>query len=413
MEKKYDFSGSSPWPQIRKKRIKELLPKAMQLAEVDVWVIICRENANDPLASHVGGENAGREMGIIFELSGDTVQSTAFSPWGEVVGLREMDVHDEIITLENPETLYQKIADRLHKLNPGAIAINSSNKNIADGLSYTQRKNLEQALGFMKDNLVSSQDLVSEWLAVKLDEEIEIMTRAGELTVKIILDAYKKIVPGQTTDKEVADWIREGMEFYNVKDAWSENHNPSVNSGVARGHAGPSQKVIYPNDFIQTDFGIKVYDRWCTDYQRFAYVLEKGSEVVPEEDLKKWKSAVKGHRLVLAEMKPGLMGYDLDLIQREWMNESGSDNVRWGTGHPVGYFAHDIGPALTGGQREVPPTDALRVLREGMVFAYDGFYAWQVEQGERLISVEEMAVVTKDGGKYLIPPQEDLILIKS
>jgi hypothetical protein len=79
----------------------------------------------------------------------------------------------------------------------------------------------------------------------------------------------------------------------------------------------------------------------------------------------------------------------------------------------VGYFAHDIGPALTGGQRDVPPTDALRVLREGQVFAYDGFYAWQVEEGERLISVEEMAVVTSSGGKYLIEPQKDLIIIKS
>ena len=48
----------SPWPQIRKARIERLLPQAMQLAGVDAWVVICRENANDPLAMHVGGENA-------------------------------------------------------------------------------------------------------------------------------------------------------------------------------------------------------------------------------------------------------------------------------------------------------------------------------------------------------------------
>jgi len=95
------------------------------------------------------------------------------------------------------------------------------------------------------------------------------------------------------------------------------------------------------------------------------------------------------------------------------MQTTGSDVVRWGTGHPVGYFAHDIGPALTGGQRETPPADALRVLREGQVFAFDGFYAWDVAEGQRLISVEEMALVTADGGKYLNTPQDDLILIQS
>ena len=410
---KFDFSGESPWFEIRKKRIHQLLPQAMKLSKVDAWVIICRENANDPLAIHVGGENAGGEMGIVFELQGDNVHSTAFSPWGEVVGLRELNLHDEILSMDNPATLYEQIAMKLKSLNPNKIAVNSGTKNIADGISYTQCCKMEQALGDLKGSLTSSQDLVSEWLSVKLPEEVEIMRRAGELTVKIILDAYQKIVPGKTSDYDVAMWIRESMEQYGVGDGWSANHNPSVNSGVARGHAGPSKKIITAGDFIQTDFGIKVYDHWCTDYQRFAYVLAPGASEVPAADLHKWQSAVKGHRIALAAMQVGKTGYDVDAAQRAWMQTTGSDVVRWGTGHPVGYFAHDIGPALTGGQRETPPADALRILREGQVFAFDGFYAWDVAEGQRLISVEEMALVTADGGKYLNTPQDDLILIQS
>ena len=49
-----------------------------------------------------------------------------------------------------------------------------------------------------------------------------------------------------------------------------------------------------------------------------------------------------------------------------------------------------------------------------MTFAFDGFHAWKREDGtEKTISVEEMAVVTKDGARYLTKPQEELILIKS
>ena len=115
-------------------------------------------------------------------------------------------------------------------------------------------------------------------------------------------------------------------------------------------------------------------------------------------------------------MRPGMTGYDVDAIQRRWMRETGSMPVKWGTGHAVGYWAHDIGPYLGGGQYSTPPAgDALRVLRPGQTFAYDGFYAWETEEdgerGVKMISVEEMVVVTETGAEYLIPPQDDLILI--
>ncbi len=96
------------------------------------------------------------------------------------------------------------------------------------------------------------------------------------------------------------------------------------------------------------------------------------------------------------------------------MNDNGSLPVPWSTGHPVGYVAHDVGPSLGGGQAGITPSGAaLKPLREGMVFAYDGFYAWEMEGGEKTISVEEMVAVTQDGAEYLTAPQEELILISS
>jgi Xaa-Pro dipeptidase len=97
------------------------------------------------------------------------------------------------------------------------------------------------------------------------------------------------------------------------------------------------------------------------------------------------------------------------------MDECGSLPVMWGTGHPVGYWAHDAGPALSGAAYSKTATgnNAL-ILKPGQVFAYDGFYTWQLS-GEitKTISVEEMAVVTETGAEYLIPPQKDWILISS
>lgn len=90
----------------------------------------------------------------------------------------------------------------------------------------------------------------------------------------------------------------------------------------------------------------------------------------------------------------------------------------WGTGHPVGYWAHDVGPSLSGAQRDGPPAGAnARTLRPGQTFAFDGFYSWKVGGAQpdatKTISVEEMAVVTEKGAEYLIPPQDELVLIPS
>src|SRR5687768_3928420 len=58
------FDGRSPWPAIRRARPARLLPAAMREAGVDAWVVLLRENANDPLALHVGGENAGAPSAV-------------------------------------------------------------------------------------------------------------------------------------------------------------------------------------------------------------------------------------------------------------------------------------------------------------------------------------------------------------
>ena len=49
-----------------------------------------------------------------------------------------------------------------------------------------------------------------------------------------------------------------------------------------------------------------------------------------------------------------------------------------------------------------------------MTFAFDGFHAWKLPDGNlKTISVEEMAVVKEDNAEYLIEPQEEMILIPS
>jgi len=151
-----------------------------------------------------------------------------------------------------------------------------------------------------------------------------------------------------------------------------------------------------------------------SDIQRFAYVLKENETQAPEDILYYWNSGKAGSRAALAAMKPGVKGVDVDRAQRQLMETAKSEYVMWSTGHPVGYVAHDVGPNLGGSQASHVRPASQKELKEGMTFAFDGFHAWKRADGTlKTISVEEMAVVTKEGARYLMPPQEELILIPS
>src|SRR5688572_24233878 len=97
---------ASIWQRIRKERVQKLLPDAMTAAGVDAWVVFVRENANDPLAIHVGGENAGGTAAIIFLRTASGVRSLALSPSGEATALRDIGLHDEVRPFERGDDVF-------------------------------------------------------------------------------------------------------------------------------------------------------------------------------------------------------------------------------------------------------------------------------------------------------------------
>lgn len=410
------FIGSSPWPEIRKQRIQQLLPNAMSTAEVDAWIIVCRENNNDPLAEHVGCENAGSTAAFVFYRNDKGFGSVAFSPSSESTALAELNILERVVSVPRGESALAAAAQFIKEYDFKTIAINSSRNNAqADGLSYTQRLDLEKALGSaLSKRLVSSESLVYEWLSIKLPAEVDIMRKAAELTAQWQLEAYQQVIPGKTTDADVARFLKQKMKLYGVGDAWAPDQNPNVNSGADRGHSHATDKVIMPGDVIQIDFGIKVFDRWVTDIQRFAYVLKPDETQAPQDIQFYWESARDGGKAAFNAMKPGVRGIDVDAAQSVVMKQNGSEFVMWSTGHPVGYVAHDTGPNLGGSRAATVRPAAHKQLKAGMVFAFDGFHAWKRDDGSvKTISVEEMVVITDDGAEYLIPPQQELILIFS
>ena len=409
------FTGD-PWPTIRAERIATLLPGAMEENGLDAWVVICRENNNDPLADHVGCENAGRTAAFMFFREGETVTSVAISPSGEAQSLAETGRMDEVIVSERGASIWSTMATVFERYNPGAIGINTGGSPITDGLSYTQYASMMEGLpSEWTSRMQSAESMIRSWLSVKTPAEVEIMARAAQITAQWEVEAYAQAVGGVTTDLDLAHFLEAKMAEMGVGDGWSPEQNPAVNSGMDRGHSHPTDRTIQPGDFIQIDFGIRVHDRWVTDIQRFAYVLAPGETEAPADAIAKWEAARSGSRAAFGAMKPGATGNEVDRAQRVVLEENGSIPVMWGTGHPVGYWAHDSGPGLSGGRLGTElPVIPTQVLKPGMTFAFDGFHSWPLSDSTtKTLSVEEMVVITEDGARWLTPPQEDLILIST
>lgn len=407
---------TSPWPEIRNERIATLLPEALRATGTDLWLVICRENNNDPLADHVGCENAGSTAAFIFYTDATGFHSLVFSPAGEATALDSLDIHDTVIPVPRGSSAIQQAADFIREKDFASVAINMSATNAqADGLSYTQWQTLTGLLGpDLNVRLKSSEEVVYEWLSIKLPAEVNIMREAAEITAQLEIDAYAQVTPGTSTDADIAKFLKKRMRELGVTDAWAPDQNPNVNSGPDRGHSHATDKVIVPGDVIQIDFGIKLHDRWVSDIQRFAYVLKPGETQAPDDIQYYWESARAGGYAAFQAMRPGVRGIDVDAAQSKLMKAAGSDYVPWSTGHPVGYVAHDTGPNLGGSRTQSIRPAAQKRLKAGMVFAFDGFHAWKRADGTpKTISVEEMAVITEDGAEYLIPRQMDLILIPS
>lgn len=409
------FTGD-PWPEIRAERIATLLPGAMADNSLDGWVVICRENNNDPLADHVGCENAGGTAAFMFFRDGDSVTSVAISPRGEATSLAETGRMDEVIMSERGASTWQTMADVFERFDPEAIGINTGRSPITDGLSFTQYTSMMDRLPEKwTSRMTSAEAMIRSWLAVKLPAEVEIMARAAEITAQWEVEAYANAVGGVTTDRDIADFLEAKMAEMGVGDAWSPEQNPAINSGKDRGHSHPTNRVIQPGDFIQTDFGIRVHDKWVTDIQRFAYVLAPGETEPPQDAIDKWEAAKRGSRAAFAALVPGATGNEVDRAQRLMLRENRSQPVMWGTGHPVGYWAHDSGPGLSGGHLGLElRTHPTQVIKPGMTFSFDGFHKWSLtDSTTKTISVEEMVVITEDGAQWMTPPQEDLILIQT
>jgi len=373
----------------------------------DLWMVIDKESEvlSDPVMDFVIGTGV---TWLSFFLFFNTGEKYAIVGNLDIEKIKRLDIFDEIFAYKgSPKDDLLKL---LNRYSPKKIAINYSiDSPTADGLTYGRYLKLMELLEgtAFKDRLVSAEDIIAKLRGRKSPEEVRRIKKAIDITLDIYDKLTTHVKPGMT-EKQVARFITGEREKTGFKPAWEEDHCPSVFAGPQEtgAHSGPTDKVLEPGHVFNTDFGV-VYEKYCSDLQRTWYILDKGETKPPEQVMKGFNTIVKSIQLAFEALKPGVRGFDIDKIARDYIVSQGYKAFEHALGHQVGRSAHD-GAALLAPDWDRYGKLPFIPLEEGQVFTIEP--RLYLEQG--VVTIEEMVLITKHGAEWLSKPQKEIYLVK-
>jgi Xaa-Pro aminopeptidase len=294
----------------------------------------------------------------------------------------------------------------IDKIDPQKIALNYSIDDVAsDGLSHGLFIKISEILKDKREKFVSAKKIINMLRGIKTKREVELITKACQLTEKINKKVSSQLKLGMS-EIEIQLLFHEEMDKLGVFEAWQRDSCPAIDAGPDKelGHIGPSNYTTKKGHTLHNDFGIK-YQGYCSDLQRMWFFGDEDD--IPDE-LKHAFYTVQQAIIKAKEfIKPGVLGYAVDKVARDFVVSQGYKEYDHALGHQIGRQAHD-GGVLLGPLWERYGDTPKGFIEEGNVFTLE-LHVKTENYGT--VSLEENIIITKNGCEFLIPPQEKFILI--
>ena len=382
----------------------------LQRLDLDAWLVFVRETSlsKDPAL----------ELIYPYELtwhSAFLVQRDGASH--ALVGRHDANNVERLNTFTTvsgyDQSIRPMLVEMLRRSGAQRIAINFSESDpAADGLTSGMRMTIEAIgaeAGLQPAQLVSAESLISSLRGQKSASELQLIRQAVATTELLLHDFGKRIAPG-VTELQLADYLHQRLQADGLATAWDRAGCPIVNTGPdsMMGHGAPSQLRVQPGHLVHVDLGVK-QNVFCSDLQRMWYLLAPGESEPPAAVQHVWK-IVRGALMVgLMALKPGVTGWEVDSVAREYLTRHGLPEYMHAYGHNVGRVAHDGGATL-GPRWERYGKSPFVPVEAGNVFAIE--LGAQVP-GHGWIYLEENALVTDDGAELVSTPQTELYLVRA
>jgi len=355
-----------------KSRLDNNLPALMRKHGVAMWIVACREYAEDPAFFSLVSPTvfaARRTTIYIFNDKGGSEGVERLALGGDSNGglytvYRDPDAPNHEIYGDSQWLTLRKLVD-LRK--PKNIAVDISDTHaFSDGLTVGMHDKLVEALG--ADNakrVIHADNLALEYQELRVPEMLPSYREMMRAAHSFISRAFSNevITPGKTTDQAVVWWLRQAVNAAGYG-TWFQCSVMVQRAGSKEGIDFLHKEngiVIQRGDVLHTDFGITVM-RLNTDTQHMGYVLRPGETDVPA-GLK--RALVNGNRLqdiVLDRLQPGRTGNE---ILKESLAAAKADGIKASIySHPIGDHGHAAGPLIGLWDRQdgVPGRGDVKVL---------------------------------------------------
>ncbi len=350
----------APVNRILRERLEGLLPKLMREAGLDMWLVINREYAEDPVYLRLVPEPifaARRTTMLVFfdrgpELGVERLTVSRY-PLG---GLYEAAWEGGDLTEQ-----WRRLAEVIKERKPKRIGINKSRIwPVADGLTAALHEMLTDALGpKLSSRLVSAEDLAVRWLETRNETELESWPHVVSLARGVISEAFSNrvITPGVTTTDDVAWYIRQRFTDLTLPIWFQPSVNlqrPGVDCAVDSAFCGRTDVPIERGDVLHTDVGI-CYLRLCTDTQEMGYVLRMGETGPPAGLVKALAVGNRWQDILTGNYATGRTG---NQILAATIQQAESEGIVSSTyTHPLGHFGHAPGPTIGMWDNQGPTPD--------------------------------------------------------
>jgi Xaa-Pro aminopeptidase len=363
--------------------------------EIDLWLIVVRESSDRPEPVLPFFFDLDFTWTSVFLIA--PKRSAALVATFDAPDLQRLGLFDEVVTYkEGPRRALLELLDAFA---PKRIGIDVSvDDALADGLTAGLRDWLTETLAGSRHagSLVSAAPFLAHWRGVKLPEEVERIVRAVEET-EAMFDRVRDGFRIGMSAREIAAAFHEEAARAGVATAWPRGHCPTVSVGGRSpvGHVRPGEDAIEPGCLVHADFGI-VRNGYRSDLQRIWYVA--GTEgIAPGAVQAAYATVVEAIERSAAALRPGVAGWEVDSVAREFITSRGYPEYAHALGHHLGRAVHDGGGTL-GPRWERYGDTPYEKVREGNVYTLEPSL---ILDGHGLVSLEEDVVVEGNGARFL------------
>jgi len=400
-------------------RLDHLLPALMSEAGLDMWIVINREYAEDPVYFTLVPQPsfaARRTTMLVFARAADgTVERLAVNryplggPYKSAWAGGDLDAQ------------WKALGALIVSRDPKRIGIDVSRTwPAADGLTHALHERLVEVLPPVYANrLVSAEALVVRWVETRTPAEQALYPHIDSITRGVIAEAFsgRVITPGVTTTDEVAWFIRERFESLGLR-PWfmptvdRQRAGQPCPAGGAGGHCGDEGR-IEAGDVLHTDVGF-CYLKLCTDTQEMGYVLKAEEEGVPPGLKAALTSGNRWQDILTGSFQEGRSGNEILAATIKGCAAAGLVCSTYS--HPLGFFGHSLGPTIgmwdnqgpTAGTGDYP-------LHRDTVYAIEGNVAVSLAEwgGQRVqIMLEQDALFNGKDVRYIAGRQTEWHVIR-